>query len=63
MALRAVGLVLVYYASWMMPVAFAGICGVLLTSLISPSIKEYVPAHAGLHNIIRLIYFLLYTAT
>jgi hypothetical protein len=40
MALRAVGLALAYYSTWMMPVAFAGVSGILLTSLISPSIQE-----------------------
>lgn len=38
--LRVIGLILVYYGTWMMPVAFAGIAGILLTSLISPKVQE-----------------------
>ena len=38
-ALRTAALALVYYGTWVMPVAFAGVSGVLLTSLISPQIQ------------------------
>ncbi|GAX82984.1 hypothetical protein CEUSTIGMA_g10411.t1 [Chlamydomonas eustigma] len=39
-ALRIGSLALVYFSTWMMPLAFAGVISVLLTSLASPSVQE-----------------------
>ena len=43
--LRLSGLILIYYSTWMVPVAFAGVAGILLTSLISPKVQEETRAH------------------
>ncbi|KAG1674584.1 hypothetical protein FOA52_001833 [Chlamydomonas sp. UWO 241] len=41
-ALRLGGLALVFFGTWMLPVAFAGVVGVLLTSLVSQSVQQEV---------------------